>query len=150
MKILKLGCLSALVLSGLLACGTDLQAAEEGAKAGGKGPGQDRGAAMKERFNQMAEKLGLTEEQKTKLQDIQREQFQKMGEMRGKDMTPEQRMEQYKKMREEMEQKVKDSKVLTDEQFAKWKELQSQRTPGGPGAPGAPGQGQGRGKGKKQ
>ena len=143
MKTLKLGCLAALVLSGLLACGTALQAADEGAaKAEGKGPGQKGGkAAMQERFNQMAEKLGLTEDQKTKLQEIQREQFQKMSDMRGKDMTQEQRMEQFKKMREEMEQKVKDSKILTDEQFTKWKELQAQRGQGGPG---------GKGKAKKE
>ena len=87
----------------------------------------------------MAEKLGLSEEQKAKLMDLQRAQYQQMGGLSGQsDQTPEQRMAQFKKFRAELEQKVRESKILTDEQFAKWKEFQSQRFSAGGIAGGAP------------
>jgi hypothetical protein len=48
----------------------------------------------------MAEKLGLSEEQKKKLMDLQRAQYQQMGGLRGQsDQTPDQRMAQCKKFR---------------------------------------------------
>lgn len=132
MRTFKFGWLAALAVGGMLVCGSTVQAAEgEGA---GKGKGGDRAAMMQERMNQLAEKLGLSEEQKTKMIEFQKEQFQKMSELR--DAPPQERMEKFKKMREESEQKLKESKILTDEQFAKYKELMAQRGPGGPGGPG--------------
>lgn len=93
---------------------------------------------MQERFNQMAATLGLSDEQKAKLMELQRAQYRKMGGLGGQsDMTPAQRMEQFKNFRAELEQKVKDSKILTDEQFAKWREFQKQRFSGGGNAGGA-------------
>ncbi|MBM3334797.1 SUMF1/EgtB/PvdO family nonheme iron enzyme, partial [Candidatus Sumerlaeota bacterium] len=88
-------------------------------KAGGVG-------AWQERFDQMAATLGLSDEQKNKLMELQRAQYQQMGGLGGLGEPG-----QFKKFRAALEQKVKESKILTDEQFAKWKEFQSQRFTGG-------------------
>jgi formylglycine-generating enzyme required for sulfatase activity len=74
----------------------------------------------------MAATLGLSDEQKNKLMELQRALYQQMYSAQS-EQTPQQPMEQFKKFRAELEQKVKESKILTDEQFAKWKEFQSQR-----------------------
>ena len=98
--------------------------------------GKAGGGTVQERFNPMAATLGLSDEQKNKLMELQRVQYQQMYSGQG-DQTPQQPMEQFRKFRAELEQKVKESKILTDEQFAKWKELQSQRFTGGGKARGA-------------
>jgi formylglycine-generating enzyme required for sulfatase activity len=106
------------------------------ATAGGNlGKAGGGAGTVQERFNQMAITLGLSDEQKNKLMELQRAQYQQMGGPGGQsDLTPAQRMEQFKKFRAGLEQKVRESKILTDEQFAKWKEFQSQRSTGGAGA----------------
>jgi hypothetical protein len=94
-------------------------------------PGAAGWAGRQNPLTETAEQLGLSEEQKTKLLALMRDQFRDLGGLRRQgDQAPAQRLEQFKKSREELEQKVKDSGILTDEQFAKWKELQGQRFPG--------------------
>ena len=100
--------------------------------AEGEAASAKRGGTVQERFNQMAAALGLTDEQKTKLMELQRAQYQQMGGLSGMGDPG-----QFKKFRAELEQKVKEGKILTDEQFAKWKEFQSQRFTGGGKASGA-------------
>ena len=99
------------------------RSAETNAPSGQRG---SSGGTVQERFDQMAATLGLSDEQKNKLMELQRAQYQQMYSGQS-DQTPQQPMEQFRKFRAELEQKVKESKILTDEQFAKWKQFQSQR-----------------------
>jgi formylglycine-generating enzyme required for sulfatase activity/arylsulfatase A-like enzyme len=109
---------------------------EDSTSAGQRNQGAVAGT-VQERFDQMAKTLGLSDEQKAKLMDLQRAVYKKMGNFGGQsDLTPAQRMEQFKKFRAEFEQKVEESKILSEEQLAKWKQFQSQRFSGGGNAGG--------------
>lgn len=94
---------------------------------GGAGGGQ-RGDMMKK----MAEELSLSDEQKTKLQEVFKAQREAM-----KDLSPEERREKGKETREAMDAKVK--AILTAEQYAKWEKIRQERRPGGPGNEGGAG-----------
>jgi len=97
-------------------------------------PGGPGGGAVRERMAKMAEELGLSDEQKTKLQEFMKSQADKRQELR--DATPEERQEKAKAMREEMNKKMKE--ILTPEQYTKWEKLRPApgQRPGGPGGPG--------------
>ena len=127
MKLNKMGWLAAVAAGGVLAFGPGLGAAEEQGKAeGGAG---NRGAGMRQRMEQMSEELKLTDEQKEKVQEALRAQFEQMRDLR--DATPEQRREKGKAMMEQRDKKMKE--ILKPEQYEKWQKLQ----PGGPGNAGA-------------
>lgn len=105
---------------------TSAQAAETPAATPGRGQ-----AAMAERQKAMFEKLGLDEATKTKLTAVLAEQGKKMQELRAKtDLSQEDRRAEMGKIREATLKKIQDDKILTTEQFAKYKELSAQR-PGG-------------------
>ena len=91
---------------------------------GGPGGGQ-RGDMLKK----MAEDLGLSEEQKTKIQDVMKAQREAT-----KDLSPEERREKMKESRAAMDAKMKE--ILTAEQYTKWEKIRQERRPGGPGGPG--------------
>ncbi len=94
-------------------------------KEGARPAGGDRLAALRERMQESARELDLTPEQKEKLQTIVRE---RMGKLRGlredNSLSREEKMEKFKAAREEITAEVK--KVLTPEQFEKWKAKQGQ------------------------
>lgn len=124
----KVSLLAAIVAGALIAFAPALRAEDKPARkerperpAGGPGGGQ-RGDMLKK----MAEELGLSEEQKTKLQAAAQAQRESM-----KDLSPEERREKMKETRETMNAKVKE--ILTAEQYAKWEKIRDERRPGGPG-----------------
>ena len=76
-------------------------------------------------MQETARELNLTDEQKEKLQTIIREQMEKLRDLRqDNSLSPEEKREKFKAAREEIIAEVK--KVLTPEQFEKWKAKQGQ------------------------
>ena len=93
----------------------------------------DRAAGLRERMQDTAKELNLTDEQKEKLQTIIRAQAGKLRELRqDTSLSAEDKKEKLRTIREEITAEVK--KVLTPEQFEKWKAKQGQLAAGG-GAP---------------
>jgi Spy/CpxP family protein refolding chaperone len=101
-----------------LARAADTQAPAQPASA-------DRPAALRDRMQDTAKELNLTDEQKEKLQTIIREQTGKLRDLRqDASLSPEDKKEKTRAIREEIMAEVK--KVLTPEQFEKWKAKQGQ------------------------
>jgi Spy/CpxP family protein refolding chaperone len=93
----------------------------------------DRVAALRERMQDTAKELNLTDEQKEKLQTIIRAQAGKLRELRqDTSLSAEDKKEKVRAIREGIMAEVK--KVLTPEQFEKWKAKQGLLAAGG-GAP---------------
>ena len=149
MKAPRISLIAALI-AGVLAAYTpaglaqDANASKEAPKPAGRpagpgGPGGQRGEMAKERLNKMAEELKLTDEQKTKVEAVMKEQQEKMRGSReaNANATPEERREKMKTVREELSKKMKG--ILTPEQFEKWEKMPQGRGPGGQGRPGGPG-----------
>lgn len=136
MKMHKLNLLAALVAGSLIALTPALHAQDNKPNRPERGAGQ-RGEMAKERLAKLTEELGLTAEQKTKLEAVLKEQAESMRGLR--DAAPEERREKMQAARKEINAKVKG--ILTAEQYAKWEKLREERGPGGPGGPrrGGPG-----------
>jgi Spy/CpxP family protein refolding chaperone len=97
--------------------------------------GGERLAALRERMQETAKELNLTDEQKEKLQTIIRAQMGKLRDLRqDTTLSAEDKKEKVRALREDITAEVK--KVLTPEQFEKWKAKQGQSTArtGGPAA----------------
>ena len=87
----------------------------------------DRPGAMRERMLDTARELNLTPEQTAKLQTIVRERSEKMRALRqDTSLSSEERREKFQAGREDLLAEVK--KVLTPEQFEKWKAKQGLQT----------------------
>jgi Spy/CpxP family protein refolding chaperone len=81
-------------------------------------PGQEAGAGL----GAMAEKLGLTEEQKTALKPIMETQIQQAQAIRqDSSLSPEQKQAKLKDLREQNQEEI--SKILTPEQQEKMKQM---------------------------
>ena len=92
-------------------------------KAAAQPASADRPAALRDRMQDTAKELNLTDEQKEKLQTIIREQTGKLRDLRqDASLSPEDKKEKTRAIREEIMAEVK--KVLTPEQFEKWKAKQ--------------------------
>jgi Spy/CpxP family protein refolding chaperone len=90
----------------------------------------DRAAALRERMQETARELNLTPEQTAKLQTIVRERLEKMHALRqDTSLSAEERREKFQAGREELIAEVK--KVLTPEQFEKWRARQGILAGGG-------------------
>ena len=146
MKMHQVSLLAALAAGALIAFTPTLRAEDkpnrpERPEGGPRGAGGgQRGDMLKE----MAEKLGLSDEQKSKLQEVFKSQREAM-----KDLSPEERREKMKESREAMSAKVK--AILTADQYAKWEKIRDERRAGGPGGPGNEGgDGEKRGPGAKK
>jgi Spy/CpxP family protein refolding chaperone len=88
---------------------------------------------MRERMQETARELNLTDEQKEKLQTIIRGQAEKLRELRqDTSLSQPEKAEKFKAIREDIIAEVK--KVLSPEQFEKWQAKQGQ-TAGGAGGP---------------
>jgi Spy/CpxP family protein refolding chaperone len=86
-----------------------------------------RAGALRERMQDTARELNLTPEQTAKLQTIVRERMEKMRDLRqDTSLSAEERREKLQAGREELLAEVK--KVLTPEQFEKWKAKQGLQT----------------------
>jgi Spy/CpxP family protein refolding chaperone len=80
-------------------------------------------AAQRERMEETARELNLTDEQKEKLQAIIRGQMEKLRELRqDTSLSQPERAEKFKAIREDIIAEAK--KVLTPEQFEKWQAKQ--------------------------
>jgi Spy/CpxP family protein refolding chaperone len=124
---MKTKLLLGVVLGTLLLCGMATGAAESDNNQ--TSPSTGRGAAagglrgkVQERFKEMGKKLGLTEEQKAKLRDLMMEEMRKLRDLRRKGDVSDKRAA-FRKFQESLGEKIKESKILTDEQLEKWKEL---------------------------
>ena len=85
----------------------------------------DRPAALREQMRETARELNLTPEQTAKLQSIVRERTQNLRALRQDDsLSPEEKRQKLVAARAEIVSEVK--KVLTPEQFEKWKARQGQ------------------------
>jgi hypothetical protein len=74
------------------------------------------------RRKEVAEKLGLSDEQQQKIRKIQEESRPELGNFRN--LSDDERREAFTKMREQREKADKDTlAVLTDEQQSKWNEM---------------------------
>ena len=83
----------------------------------------DRVNVLRERMQEAAHELNLTPEQTEKLQTIIRERMGKMRELRqDTSLSAEEKKQKFQVAREELLAEVK--KVLTPEQFEKWKAKQ--------------------------
>jgi periplasmic protein CpxP/Spy len=73
---------------------------------------------MRDRTDAMAQRLGLTDEQKQKVRPIMEEEMKKLNDMRTQtDLKPEERRAKYMALREETNAKLKP--ILTPEQWDK-------------------------------
>ncbi|WP_167619415.1 hypothetical protein [Maribellus sediminis] len=112
----------------------------------GMGPGNFDPEAMVDRqIERMNETLDLSSDQEKQVRQILMDNFEKMGKMReegrqGGEGDFEAMREQWQKMREEQNEKMKE--VLSDEQWEKYQvyqeEMRARRGQGGQGGPGMP------------
>lgn len=107
----------------------------EKARAAGPGgaPGAGGAGSMRERMQKIMEELGLSDEQKPKVQALMQEQGQAMQGLR--DASPDERREKMQKAQETMSAKMKE--ILNKEQFEKWEKARSELVGARPGGPGA-------------
>ena len=115
--------LMTVVLGSLMALAPASRAADNDAKPG-EAATPARGA-VRDRLQQVAEQLKLTDDQKEKLKPIFKEQATKLRELRdNKDLSREDRMAKVKEIRESLAAKMKP--ILTPEQLDKWNKLRSE------------------------
>lgn len=87
---------------------------------------QKRQTQARERMESAKKEWNITDEQKAKLKSIFQPQKEKLRELRqDKDLTPQQKMEKFKALREELAPQIKG--VLTAEQYEKWEKAKAQR-----------------------
>lgn len=100
--------------------------------------GERPGPGMRgDRLKQLAETLGLTEEQKTQLKPILAEEAAALKPIRDdKSLDRAARWEKAKAVHDSFAPKI--DAILTPEQKAKHDEMKKMRGPGGPGGPGGP------------
>lgn len=126
MKMNKMTAMAALAFAALVAFNAS---AADTPKAEGK----ERPAGVRPVGGRIAEELGLTAEQKEKLQAARKDAAEKGKALReDTSLTPEQRREKMKVIAEESRAKMKE--ILTPEQMAKMEELQKNRPARGEGA----------------
>ena len=131
MKMHKISRRAAVAAGALFALTPSLRAEDKPAKApkAERPEGGPRGGQRGDMLKEMAEKLNLTAEQKTKLQEAFKAQRENRKDL--KDATPEERRAAMKEAREAMDAKIKE--ILTPEQYAKWEKIRQENRPGGPG-----------------
>jgi Spy/CpxP family protein refolding chaperone len=89
-------------------------------------PRRERREQARDRIEQMAKELNLSDDQKTKLKPVFQHEAEKMKALRDDtSLSREQRREKLKAIRDDFVGKVKE--VLTKEQFEKWEKLREQR-----------------------
>ena len=140
MKTIKSLLPAALALVGVLNLQPTARAAEPSAAAQPAPvtaqPTQDeRGAAARERMQEVARELGLTDAQKEQLKPILKAEAAKMKALRADEsLTRSEKLEKLKAIRAELQPQVKE--ILTPEQLEKWQKIREQRqAKAGPRAP---------------
>lgn len=106
--------MAVLAAAGTLSWQSQSLAAERAQAAGGQ-----RLARFRERLQDLAADLNLTDAQREKLKPIWQEQMEKMRELwQDQTLSRQEKLEKFKAIQEEMEPKLK--QILTAEQFEKW------------------------------
>jgi Spy/CpxP family protein refolding chaperone len=139
MKINKTSLMAVLALGGMVAFGALAQAEDAPAKkpehkrpGGPRGPGGPGG----EMRGKMGEELGLSDDQKSKMEALQKELMPKMKALReDTTLSEEDKKAKFKALQEERMTKMK--AILTAEQLEKLEKMKAHR-PGGPGGPKGP------------
>jgi periplasmic protein CpxP/Spy len=131
MKLARISVLAALALSGLVAFAPLLRAQDSKDDSTKNTPSQStcgqrpRRTNQQNQFDRMAQQLKLTDEQKTKLQPIVKEENTKLRELRqDTSLTTEQRREKSRELRDQYTAKIKP--ILTAEQFEQYKKMGQQ------------------------
>ncbi|MGC3960454.1 MAG: hypothetical protein QM813_21755 [Verrucomicrobiota bacterium] len=121
---------AALAAGALIAFTPTLRAEDKPAKPehSERPEGGPRGGQRGDQLKEMAEKLNLTAEQKTKLQEAFKAQREAM-----KDATPEERRAKMQENRKAMDAKIKE--ILTPEQYTQWEKIRKENRPAGAGKP---------------
>jgi len=118
MKMLKISLLAALATGALFVLTPSLRAEDKPAKPAHP-EAAPRGGQRGEMLKEMGEKLNLTADQKTKLQEAFKAQREAM-----KDLTPEERKEKMKANRQATDAKIKE--ILTPEQYTQWEKMRQE------------------------
>jgi Spy/CpxP family protein refolding chaperone len=77
------------------------------------------------RYREYVEELNLTEEQKPKVEEINKAYFDGLSKLRGSNASRMEKFQAFKQLRSERDNKMKD--VLTKEQYAIYKEHQKEQ-----------------------
>ena len=139
MKKLSWQILTVISLSGACWFGSLAVAADPKPERRPPGAGAPGDGGGRERMQQIAEELKLSDNQKAEVRSILQEQGEKMRELReDKDLGPEQKQAKLREQREAVAKKI--SAVLDPEQQKKWAGLRDAflQGSGGRGADGAP------------
>ena len=97
----------------------------------GPPPQQDQGRPNQGRgLDMLAQRLSLTDDQKTQLTPIFEERHQKMQALRGSDESPDQRRADMKKIMEDSDAKIKP--ILNADQWQQYQQMQQQMRQRGP------------------
>ena len=108
---------AAVVLGGLLVC---CPVATQGARLAN--PAGGKGALAKERFQDLAAQLQLTEQQKQQLKAVLRDEAQNLKNLRAETgVAKRQRHAQFTQIRQDLVTRIK--AILTPEQYTKWQTL---------------------------
>jgi Spy/CpxP family protein refolding chaperone len=127
MTALALGALLVLTPMGRCEDNNDKASTDQTPAAAGKNVAKSR----QSQFQHMAEQLKLTDEQKTKLQPILKEETTKLRELRqDTNLTAEQRRDKAREIRAQYVAKAKP--ILSTEQFEQFKKTQQQTGGRGP------------------
>jgi len=124
-KLTRLSSVSALVLSGLLAC-TSFAVAQSSTDSSATPRRGGKRVEIRDRLQQVSKELNLTDDQKEKLKPILRAEAQKIQRLRqDSSLSQQEKRKKIQEMRQEVVAKVKP--ILTAEQWEKWQNLRKQR-----------------------
>jgi hypothetical protein len=130
MKISKVAAIAAIALTSVMAFNAVAQDHPQGGNTG-----QQKAPAAP--GMRMADELGLNADQKAKWETVMKSEREKMKAVQeDKSLTKDQRREQMKSIREDMNKQLK--AILTPEQQAKWEKMREERQPQGHTAPAKP------------
>lgn len=125
MKITKCSLITLLVITGALSLPLRARAQTTKDKAPAKPAAPEGATARRERLQQIATELKLTDEQKEKIQTLVRDRMEKLRALRQDNtLSQPEKKEKLKAAGEAMAAEIK--KMLTPEQFANWKEKMGQ------------------------
>jgi protein CpxP len=128
MKMSKPSVLALMALAGFLAMGTVGQAANKTTGNNKTGTTAHSKMTEEERINGLAAKLGLNDDQKTKLKAVYADESKAIKELRASSgfasLTPQEKRSKLGKIRQDANQKV--MAFLTEDQKAKWKQLRQE------------------------
>jgi len=131
METMKSRLLGVLTLAGVVGLSPTVRAAESSATAqpapATTQPAQDkRGAAIRQRMQEVAKELGLTDTQREQLKPILQAEFAKMKALReDQSLTRPEKLEKIKAIRAELLPQLKE--ILTLDQLEKWQKIRQER-----------------------